>query len=422
MLVLKELALVKLEVGGSIKNRSKINTHVGKIGKGFDLETSKKYFNTINSFFKVLEKDTREGTMDLFKTKDIYSHLVLTFDFKNRELDLSEISTGNNTKLKMEDLYNAMANNNFRDIVLKPKEVRLLKHCSENGVGFYDLSFKEYIQLMLKYYTFNLESVRDVWDLQKDKEAIVWGILSTPKKTEENRTNLNRITPLENRKVYIPKVDKYISNPNFPVLIQKMPEVKPRIAKRLRVKKVENDIDEGLAIVDGENCIVDILKINNFWIYDYPLASRIKFFGRFGIQPESLICYKLMDIEGAIDTLGASGKEGILIRSLTEPCIPKSCTWYNWSNKSMITFKLTRESKTIPTIRTSDMEVVHDYNIDLKGVNWKYINISIDGEVFSKGDEDDFFMDKADFNVWSRILNFDKDRQMNLNEFKLSRF
>jgi len=391
-----------------------VNTEINIKKKGFDQPSKADRVNSVKGFFDTLRTDIRNGTFQSLGANDLYSHLILTFDFKNNDISFDGVSIGEGGNSKTKDLFNAIKSGNFDNVVLRNRDLKMLTECED----FLFLDFKQYCVRMLGVRSFSLESVKDVWAFQRDKEVIVRGIMKVPKKSEQEIRNLNRITPTSNRQVYIPEVDKYISNPVFPVLVQKIPEHIPRLGERYQVKELETgNNDNGLCITDAYEKIIDILRINTFWTYDYPLMNRYNFFGRFGSQYESLICYNIMDIVDAVKTL-RGGRDGVLIRSLVEPCIVNKCTWYEWSPKSMVTFKIFRErGNSQKLLQTSDNQIVYDYDIDLKDIDWKYIDISLDGEKIRRGKEENFFMDIADFDTWSRILQFDSSRQINLDKF-----
>ena len=90
--------------------------------------------------------------------------------------------------------------------------------------------------------------------------------------------------------------------------------------RRLRKHAALDNFGEGTFVVDNQNNVVDCLRINDFWLLDQPLDTRLKFMWRckdYETKPW-FRCWNMKEVYRAAKDLGVSKTSGVLIRSLGE--------------------------------------------------------------------------------------------------------
>lgn len=350
----------------------------------------------LSSFFVALDADDWDSILAM---DDLFVHLLITHKFSD-DVDFSNIQSGQRINGTVEEFYKSIINNEHLGVSCKPYQLRKVKEYAEKEESM--INFNEYLSRMLELRTFSLNSVENVWELQQSVEAVVSGILKAKKKEGNNFGNFDNIKPLDGEDIRIPRLNYHISGTNFPIIVQENP-------KKLYIKEVSNkNNDNGIVIVDENDIIYDVIKINNFWIYDYPLANRIEFLGRFQNFKPYLVCETINEVLDATETLKIKKKNGLLMRSILEGAVPNKCNWLVWSPKSKVTFKIWKERKNSPKYLRLVDDFIHEFDIDLKDINHDFIEITLDGSSYSLGFEENWWMDVDDFGVWSEILKVRK--------------
>lgn len=373
-----------------------ISTEIKKRRRGERKNEGKRKIK-LSSFFNYLDSDAWD---DILAMDDVYVHLLINNVFQNKD-NFGNIQTGQKVNGTVEDFYKSVINNEYLGVSCKPYQLRKVTDCFDKEEPMID--FKTYLDKMSEIRSFSLSSVENVWALQESKEAIIRGIMEVRKKEINLVHNLNNVLPMDGLDVNIPALNYYITGVNFPVIIQEAP-------KSLQIKEVSNkNNDNGIVIVDESDIIYDVIKINDFWLYSYPLSNRIEFLGRFQNFKPYLVCETINEVLDAAETLKVRKKDGLLMRSILEECVPNKCNWVVWSPRSKVTFQVWNERRNAPKyLKLVDDFVFEFEGIDLNNINYKYIDISLDGSKYSVGFEENFWMDKDDFNVWSKILSVRK--------------
>lgn len=330
----------------------------------------------------------------ILRTDDVYSHYILCHDFVD-EIDFNNCSIVDKSKGTTEDLWNAIKNKDLSELELNEDDLTKLK--IQNGIGKPIVDFDYYLEFLYEYRNFTMDSIDDLYKIQPDKHSIIEGILNI--QVTKDKRNFMTVYPNKKRDFNIPNIDMHISGFNFPVLVQKLP-------KTLSNKIIKNDNNgECHAFVDESDKIVDIVRVNDFWLYNSPLGVRKSFFCRFDPVSDFLVCDTIDQVLEASRILDLDNE--LLVRSVLDPCISGKCAWYGWSADSLVTFKVHMYHNNTSKVLMLNDEPFFDYTIDVDKLGYDYVDISLDGSKVYIGEKTKHYMDIDDFNIFSKILRND---------------
>lgn len=93
---------------------------------------------------------------------------------------------------------------------------------------------------------------------------------------------------------------------------------------------------DGLCVVDVDDCIVDVLKVNDTWLTELPLSNRLRFGEEF-VGFDVVRYGKCWSLRGALDVgrrVGADSVGGVLVRPCHEDFFRNR--WFVWSRSSLV--------------------------------------------------------------------------------------
>lgn len=146
-----------------------------------------------------------------------------------------------------------------------------------------------------------------------------------------NYASESKISLDEDKFIPIPYVNRVCDGMSWPCIINK------NVGGYYCIR--EDDVGGygvGLCMLDYEDNIVDVLKINDTWLTELPLATRLNFAHKFK-NFEPIPYLKAWSLRSAYDCakqLGADRHNGVLVR----PCHEDFFTnrWFNWNELSLI--------------------------------------------------------------------------------------
>lgn len=311
-----------------------------------------------------------------------------------------------------------------------PLEFVYLKEIAQNRRP-QNISTKTVLRELTKDREIEFEELYYVWVLQPDPEAIAFMVTSGYVGRQPPRTLGNqRVTPLAGRPIRFMPVGDRKRDVFFPCLVQPFYEGKriqihkttedtwffdedgrsliiPELEERVG-KYSHNGVIDGIIKNDGEFVAVDLLQINDVWIYDRPLTERVRFFWRFHdlFTPQMLVRnYK--EFYSAIELIQVDRKTGIVIKSLNRPYCPVSTTgiiW--WKSQPIIQARIGKvlgRTKQV-VLQTQDYKMLfslpddmledEEWMDDLKG---RIVDVDRDGRILGFRD------DLIEANTWEEV-------------------
>ena len=278
--------------------------------------------------------------------------------------------------------------------------------------------FWEKVGTFYTIFNFDLRSFEQVWEYEQKIENIipqaVWPHTKIRNRFKNaKKSKMVKISPSE-ESLKVPEITQECKYLVFPVIIT-------RYIGDYHVEK--RDIDgfgEGIFIVDGNQNIVDCMKINDFWLLDEQLSLRRKHLYRAknSFQVMEFVCWNFDDLEKAIPLLYDNAEQlnveletndlfnifdfvynesppDLLIReigrNLYEP------NWFRWNKDSYYLFSVDKNNSPRLAQQRSSRKAKY---FDLYG---KKIE-KMDNEAQKRGLE--AVLDKRDIKNFKRILKY----------------
>lgn len=145
-----------------------------------------------------------------------------------------------------------------------------------------------------------------------------------------NYASESKISLDENDYIPIPYINRVCDGLSWPCLIHENTH-----AFFVSKEKVHG-WGEGFCVLDDNDNIIDVLKINDSWLTETPLSNRMKFAHKFD-EYEPIPYMKVWSLKSAFESakvLEANSTDGVLLR----PCNQNyfTTTWFEWNKNSLI--------------------------------------------------------------------------------------
>lgn len=204
-------------------------------------------------------------------------------------------------------------------------------------------TFPQLLSLLYRGYLFDYNLAINVYNMQHDCFNIFSQIMNgrgyvinrynpTSKKVgkymnyaSESKINLN-----EDGNILIPYVHRVCDGMSWPCIVHK--NNRGFHLDYLDTKRY----GEGLCILDGLNKIIDVLKVNDTWLTETPLANRLRFANQFvDYEPiEYGKCWSLRSAYEMAEICNTTSLNGVLIRPCNEDYFTNR--WFEWNETSLI--------------------------------------------------------------------------------------
>lgn len=283
----------------------------------------------IDTFFKLFHEfyqKVRAGmNPDLpHKICDPYGFYILCNDVKNYEEMLNNHRTKGTT---CGDLFKN------GDAALKDRPY------------FGAFTFQQLLDLLFRGYYFNYDTAMSVYKMQHDALNIFTQIMNgqgyimnrfAPNKKKvgklmnyacDSQVNLN---PIDISTIQTPYVNKLCDGKSWPCIISKS----HNFAKV--IKTDTGGFGEGIFVINDNDKIIDVLKINDLWLTETPLENRLSFSVQckdYETEPY-MKAFSWRSALKAGKILKCNQNDGILIRPCYENYFKTS--WFEWSKNSLI--------------------------------------------------------------------------------------
>lgn len=240
----------------------------------------------------------------------------------------------------------------YEQILVENTETTKCKNSLENGDKsllnmpyFGAFSFQHLLDLLFRGYYFNYDTAMSVYRMQGDALNVFQQIMNgqgyimnrfAPNKRHvgklmnfacDSQVNLNE---KKKSSIQIPYLNKLCDGKSWPCIISKSYNF---------AQIVESDTDKfgtGLFVVNDNDNIIDVLKINDLWLTETPLENRLTF----GVQSRDyelepyMKAFSWRSALNAGKILNCNQNDGILVRPCYENYFKTS--WFEWSKNSLI--------------------------------------------------------------------------------------
>lgn len=203
--------------------------------------------------------------------------------------------------------------------------------------------FKTLLDLLYRGYYFDYDLAVNVYNMQKNPLLIFTQIMNghgfilnrlKPNKKKvgklmnyayDSKINLDENAPIE-----VPYKHRVCDGKSWPCIISD---------SYISAQVVKDDTDgfgEGLFVINDEQKIIDVLKINDLWLVDTPLENRLKF-GVHSRNYEFIPYMKAFSWRSSLvaaKALKCNKDRGVLVRPCHEDFFKNS--WFEWSKNSLI--------------------------------------------------------------------------------------
>lgn len=204
-------------------------------------------------------------------------------------------------------------------------------------------TFPQLLNLLYRGYWFDYDLAIKIYNIQHDPLHIFKQIMNgrgyimnrfrpNYKKVGKymNYASESKITLDEDQYIPIPYIHRLCDGMAWPCFVTE--NIKPYNLFKGDIK----GYGEGICVINGEENIIDVLKINDLWLTETPLANRLKFAENFKdlyVAPY----VKAWSLRSAFDgarVIGANKEEGVLVRPCHEDFL--STKWFEWNETSLI--------------------------------------------------------------------------------------
>ena len=218
------------------------------------------------------------------------------------------------------------------------------KSSSAKNIPYFGaFSFRQLLNLLGRGYYFDYQLALDIYNMQHDAlnifEQIMNGQGYVMNKMKPNKREVGRlmnfasdsqITLNEEGIIKIPYLHRVCDGKSWPCIISKS----FNFAQIVRADTA--GFGEGLFLINEDNKIIDVLRINDLWLTDTPLENRLTFASSCR-NYEVLPYMKAFSWRSAIKAakiLDCTKDLGVLVR----PCYENyyNTSWFNWSKNSLI--------------------------------------------------------------------------------------
>lgn len=296
----------------SFRINSKI--HPNKECSNTNAET---FFTDFNTFYYDVRQNKNPNLPK--KICDPYGFMLLCKDFKD------EVNLDKNIKCKAVFEGKGQKNN--------------ITHGYYKGM----FTFPQLLTLLYRGYLFDFDLAMNIYRIQHDPLAILTQIMKGRgfilnrykphlKKVSKlmNFASESKISLDENGYIPIPYLYRVCDGLSWPCIVHKNTEGY-RISKEYL-----HGWGEGICILDLDDNIIDVLKINDTWLTETPLINRLKFADQFE-EYEPIQYGKAWSLRSAYECayrIGAEPHNGVLVR----PCHQDyfSNHWFAWNENSLI--------------------------------------------------------------------------------------
>ena len=204
-------------------------------------------------------------------------------------------------------------------------------------------NFKQLLTLLYRGYLFDYNLAVDIYNMQHDSldifKKIMYGQGYVVNRFDYSKTRVRRyyksaypskLTLNEDNNINIPYIHRLCDGIVFPVIVSPY-------NRGLHIETLDSkNYGNGLCILDNNDNIVDVLRINDTTFIDNPLENRLKFANNF--KGHDVIQYgKAWSLRSAFDIAkmcDANRTNGVLLR----PCYQDffNNTWFQWCETSVV--------------------------------------------------------------------------------------
>lgn len=241
---------------------------------------------------------------------------------------------------------------NYEPSLIKDTKEKKCKNALLNGEKellnapyFGVFTFQQLLDLLFRGYYFNYDTAMSVYKMQRDSLNIFQQIMNgqgyimnrfAPNKKKvgklmnyacDSQININ---PASISTIQVPYLNKLCDGKSWPCIVSQS----YNFAKI--VKADTHGFGDGLFIINDNNKIIDVLKINDLWLTETPLENRLSFSVQCK-EYETEPYMKAFSWRSALDAgkiLKCTQNNGILIRPCYENYFKTS--WFEWSKNSLI--------------------------------------------------------------------------------------
>lgn len=204
-------------------------------------------------------------------------------------------------------------------------------------------TFPQLLSLLYRGYLFDYALAINVYNMQHDCFDVFSQIMNgrgyvinrynpTSKKVGKymNYASESKIHLNESGNIFVPYVHRVCDGMSWPCIVHENNR-----GFHLRVLDTKR-YGDGLCVLDGNDNIIDVLRVNDTWLTETPLSNRLKFANQFdGFEP--VWFGKCWSLRSAFDMgvmCGASARDGVLIRSCGEDFFTNR--WFEWCDSSLV--------------------------------------------------------------------------------------
>lgn len=206
-------------------------------------------------------------------------------------------------------------------------------------------TFQQILDLLFRGYYFNYDTAMNVYRMQHDAFNVFQQIMSgqgyimnrfAPNKKHvgklmnyacDSQINLN---PMDKSSIQVPYIHKLCDGKSWPCIVSQSHNY---------AKIIETETDgfgTGMFVINDNDKIIDVLKINDLWLTETPLENRLSFSvncKEYKTEPY-MKAFSWRSALQAGKVLGCNQNDGILIRPCYENYFKTS--WFEWSKNSLI--------------------------------------------------------------------------------------